>query len=68
MNSPLMPFCLGGMVLFGTAIGLPDLGWVALVVTGTWWLNAKFNKIERRFDQLPCNRCPDSPHHHKNQL
>lgn len=65
MNNLLLPLCFGGIVLFGTAVGLPDFGWLGLVVSGTWWLNTKFNKIDRRFDQLPCNHCPETPHAHK---
>jgi len=59
MSNLLLPLAFGGIVLAGTVIGMPDLGWIGLVVTGTWWLNTKFNKVDRRFDQLPCNRCPD---------
>jgi hypothetical protein len=67
MNNLFLPLCFGSIILCGTVIGLPDLGWISLVVTGTWWLNTKFNKIDRQFDQLPCNRCPESLHAHKNK-
>ena len=68
MNGFLYPCGFGFIVLLGSLVGLPDVGWVGLVVTGTWWLNTKFNKLDRRFDALPCNRCPaPPPHGHKNK-
>lgn len=64
MSNFILPFCFGSVILFGTTIGLPDVGWIGLVVAGTYWLNSKFNKLERRIDNLPCNRCPvDEPRH-----
>lgn len=66
--SSFVPIIFGGIVLFGNVVGLPDIGWIGLVVTGTWWLNSKFNKMERRFDKLPCNcDCPveNCPQPHK---
>jgi hypothetical protein len=60
MTNLFLPFCFGSIVLFGVVVGLPDLGWISLVVTGTWWLNSKFNKLGRRIDQLE-RRLPNPP-------
>jgi len=49
---------VGTAGMAAAAAGMPDLTDIGLVATGVWWLNNKFNGIQRQFDHLPCANCP----------
>jgi hypothetical protein len=47
----------GAAVAVGTAIQQPDWTMVAVVGGSVFWVNQRFNKIDRRIDTLPCAEC-----------
>jgi hypothetical protein len=56
METLSVTLMVGGVVLVGTAIGAPDLGWISAAAVAVIWLDQKFSRIDKKIDRLPCVR------------